>query len=134
MATKKHPGGRPSDFTQEIADEICSQIAEGKSLREITDQESMPSLRAVMNWLRGNDEFVQQYARAKEVQADTYEDMMINTARTEADVQRARLIVDTMKWTASKLKPKKYGDKVDLTSDGEKIQPILVKFIGENDK
>ena len=43
---------------------------------------------------------------------------MLTVARTEEDVQRARLIVDTMKWTASKLKPVKYGDRIDHKHTG----------------
>lgn len=49
-------------------------------------------------------------------------------------MQRSRLRVDTRKFLMAKMKPKKYGDKVDLTSGGEKIQPLLVKFVGDDDK
>ena len=81
----------------------------------------MPAMSTVFKWLRDVEGFSEQYARAKEEQAETYEDMMLETAKTEPDVARARLIVDTMKWTASKLKPKKYGDKVtqDVNHSGD---------------
>lgn len=116
--------GRQSSYTQAVADEICERIALGESLRKISADERMPSLRTIMNWRATNESFMQQYAHAKEDQAETYEEMMLETAKQEKDVARARLIVDTMKWTASKLKPKKYGDKVDMTSDGKQIQVI----------
>lgn len=81
----------------------------------------MPNRLTVIRWCREHEWFRNMYARAKKEQADAYEDAMIRTARTEKDVQRARLIVDTMKWTASKLKPRVYGDKIDLTTDGKEL-------------
>lgn len=115
--------GRKSDYTKELVLKICERISLGESLRAITKDEDMPSMATVFRWLTEEDKtyFQEQYARAKERQADAYEEMMLETARTEKDVARARLIVDTMKWTASKLKPKKYGDKIDVTSDGERL-------------
>ena len=60
------------------------------------------------------------YARAREAQADYMADIMLAEARCggEEDVQRARLIVDTMKWTAAKLRPRVYGDKLDIKHTG----------------
>jgi hypothetical protein len=97
----------------------------------------MPCLRTVFNWLRVHESFVQQYARAKEESADALSDEMLEIAddgrndwmkrNAEDDagwvangenVQRSRVRIDTRKWLASKLKPKKYGDKVDLTHAG----------------
>lgn len=122
--TKKHVG-RPTDYTKDLADNICERLSLGESMREIARDESMPAMSTLFKWRREIAEFSEQYERAKAEQADAFEDMMLETARTEKDVQRARLIVDTMKWTASKLKPKKYGDKVDVTSNGESV----VQFI-----
>ena len=41
-------------------------------------------------------------------------------------INRHRLKIDALKWAASKSAPKKYGDKVDVTSDGEKVQSVDV--------
>jgi hypothetical protein len=121
------PAGRPSEYTQEVADAICAELAEGKSLRSVCKAESMPCIRTVFTWMRTYPEFLQQYARAKEESADALTDEMLDiaddTARDFAEgengpvfnsehVQRSRLRVDTRKWIASKLKPKKYGDKI----------------------
>lgn len=122
----KHAGGRPSKYTEELATELCDRIALGESMYEICADEHMPDRLTVLRWCREKEGFRNQYVRAKEEQADSYEDKMLHTARTESDVNRARLIVDTMKWTASKLKPKKYGDKVDVTSDGEKLEGLVI--------
>lgn len=112
---------RPTKYSQELIDNICSQIAEGKSLRTICDDDSMPTRETVRVWLRDNDVFSAQYARARDEQADYYADEIIEIADTEKDPQKARVRVDSRKWVASKLKPKRYGDKLDLdaTVDGK---------------
>lgn len=125
--------GRPTDYTEELANEICRRIADGESLKKITDEQGMPSRTSVHAWLIARPDFLDKYEASREMQADVYADEMDEIAHdTKLDVQRARLIIDTRKWTASKLKPKKYGEKIDMTSGGEKVTPILVKFVGED--
>lgn len=107
--------GRPSDYTDEVALEICAQIAEGKSLRSICKAEGLPSLRTVMRWLNEREAFQQQYARAREDQADSLADELIDIAdRDDLDPNDKRVRLDARKWAASKLKPKKYGDRLEL--------------------
>lgn len=118
--------GRPTLYNEELADEICRRIMDGESLKHITSGDDMPSRSSVHLWLATNSLFSDKYARAKEDQADTLTDDMEDIARDiKIDVKRARLIIDTRKWAASKLKPKKYGDKIDMTSDGEKLGVTL---------
>lgn len=134
--------GRPCDFTQDIADEICSRLAKGESLRSITGADRddfMPSETTVRRWLAGEDDwneaFRRQYARAREDQADFKFDEAwdIASAATPENVAVARLQVDVVKWQAGKLAPKKYGDKVALTGGGEGDAPfrteLSVKFV-----
>ena len=88
----------------------------------------MPNRSSVHKWLAENKDFSDQYARAKDNQADTLADELIYIADNAEDVQKARLQVDTRKWVASKLKPKKYGDKLDMTSGGDKIETNTIVF------
>jgi len=141
---------RPSIYSQELAIEICQQIAEGKSLRKICEAEEMPNASTVHAWVLTNEEFSKHYARAREMQAEHYLDEIIEIAddglndtyqgedgieRTNGDViQRSRLRVDTRKWVMSKLAPKKYSDKMQLSGPGEgpietitQIQRTIVK-------
>lgn len=116
--------GRPTKYNLQLGKKICSKIANGKSLRRICKEEEMPSIETVRRWLIDEDkpEFHAQYARAREEQADHYADAMDDIAHDSTiDTQRARLIIDTRKWVSSKLKPKKYGDKLDVTTGNEKI-------------
>jgi hypothetical protein len=102
--------GRPSKYSKATADRICSQIAEGHSLRSIAGVDpNVPNRATVYRWLKRNRGFRDQYAQAQEQRADAYVDMAFEVACAEPDVQRARLIVDTLKWMAGKLSPKKYG-------------------------
>ncbi len=141
--------GRPSTFTKEKADEICSRLADGRSLRSICrDDDDMPSIGTVMRWLADSETFQQQYARAREEQADTLADEIVSIADEREGraivageevavvfdstaVARNRLRVDTRKWVASKLKPKKYGERVALAGDDE--TPLVVKVIKLSD-
>lgn len=116
-------------FSQDIADKICLEIATGSSLRKICKQEGMPCMATVFNWLadENNKSFLEQYTRAREAQADCYADQMFDIAtECEADpakINKARLEIDTIKWVASKLKPKKYGDKI--THSGDEDAPMV---------
>lgn len=121
---------RALEFTQEVADIICERIADGQSLRSICTDEEMPSTSTVCKWLGRLPDFAEQYARAREAQADTLFDEILTIAddgsndtylddegnqRTEQDViARSRLRVDARKWMAGKLRPKKYGEKLDI--------------------
>lgn len=132
--------GRHSEFTQEIADVICERIADGESLRGICKDEDMPNKATVFKWLAARKEFSDQYARARESQAETMADEILAIAddglndtyldddgneRTNHDViARSRLRVDARKWLASKLAPKKYGDKVTQEHTGADGGPL----------
>lgn len=115
-----HAGGRPTIYTVALGELICDRISDGESLKKITDEEGMPDRKSVHTWLIKDEEFLHKYEAARDLQADVYADEMDDIAHdAKLDVQRARLIIDTRKWTAAKLKPKKYGDKLDIKSEGE---------------
>ena len=106
--------GRPSTFSQDVADAICQEIMAGKSLREICTREDMPATSTVYEWLSRDAEFADHYAHAREIQADVLADEIIHIADTEPDAQKARNRIDARKWLSSKLRPKKFGDRVEL--------------------
>jgi hypothetical protein len=120
---------RHSSYNTRIADDICERLANGESLRRICLTPDYPRQATVFRWLAAQEEFREQYARAREAQADTLADEIIDIADgkrsayegTEADVQRDKLSVDARKWVAAKLKARVYGDKIDLTSGGDKL-------------
>lgn len=138
--------GRPSAFTQETADNICERLADGESLRLICASEDMPSRSMVFRWLAQIDSFRDQYARAREAQADVLADEILeiaddttrDTIATEKNgvqpnsewITRSRLRVDARKWLASKMAPKKYGDKLDIEANVTgKVETITRRII-----
>lgn len=128
--------GRPSSYSPELAERICAEIATtSKSLRTICQSDDMPCVQTILNWLNNNPSFLAQYTRAKEEQADHLVEEMIEIADdgtndfmtiTKGDesyevenkewTSRSKLRVEARKWIASKLKPKKYGEKFDVTT------------------
>ncbi len=149
---EKNKGGRPSKYSKELALYICKEIASGKSLVKILQQEGMPNYQTVLGWLCRDDEpykgFSGMYARAREDQADFLADEILEIAddssrdtvkdedgnyRMDTEwVQRSRLRVDSRKWIASKLKPRKYGEKLDLEHSGNASKPIIIIDAGKN--
>jgi hypothetical protein len=120
-------------FSQELFDEICVRIAEGESLRKICKDDKMPNLTSVWKWLNNNEELSKQYARAREEQAETFVDEILDIADNNKDdtfidedgkliinqevIARSRLRVDSRKWIASKLKPKRFGDYTKIQAE-----------------
>lgn len=129
---------RPSDYTEEIALDICVRLANGESLSRICDKESSPHVSTIYRWLNSKPEFRDMYARAREDQADTLADeiIAISDEQREAvtrdgtiydpEVNRDRLRIDTRKWVAAKLKPRKYGDKLELAGNPDSPMRIVI--------
>ncbi len=133
--------GRPTTYTNEIGNSICAIIASSsKSMKTICEELNI-SIGTVLEWLSSNKEFSELYAKAKEQQADYLAEEILDIADngrndfmvTKFGVQenkevtnRSRLRVDTRKWIASKLKPKKYADRIDHTNAGEKFEATQV--------
>jgi hypothetical protein len=139
--------GRPSKYTEELALEICKRISAGESVKKICKDESMPSPETIYTWLLEPDKkiFSDQYARARATQAEIMFDEILEISddstndwetrqfgKEKVKVEnreatgRSRLRVDTRKWYLSKVLPKKFGEKLDLTSGGDKLPtPIL---------
>lgn len=132
--------GRPSSYTKEKAAEICARLVNGESLRSICRDDNMPDVKTVYLWMAQNETFLQQYTKAKEDQADTLQEDILDIADTEpmqvvddkgvaridsAHVNWMRLRIDSRKWIASKLKPKKYGDRQIVAGDAE--NPLEMK-------
>ena len=127
-----------STFSQDIADAICERIISGDSLRHICDDDSMPSASTVFKWLRDIEAFSQQYARAKTAQAEVMAEELLDIAEDGRNdwievenkrgggthielnreaIERSRMRIDVRKWLMSKMMPKKYGDKLELSGD-----------------
>jgi hypothetical protein len=132
---KGKPKGRPPEYSAEIGAEICTRIAEGESLRQICKAPGMPAKTTVFRWLADERRitFRDQYARAREAQMETLAEEILEiadgTVADNAAVALARVRIDSRKWLMSKLAPKKYGDKLDLSVDGGPIKTMNVSEV-----
>lgn len=140
------PAGRPTDYSDEMVAAIVERISNGESLRSICSADEMPNKATVFKWLALHKEFNDQYARAREIQADLLFDEMVDISDSqEGDVfvkedgttlvnhdviARAKLRIDTRKWVAGKLRPKVYGDKVVNEHTGLGGAPIRLEHSG----
>ena len=140
---------RPSDYSAEIAALICERLGLGESLREVCRDEEMPDKSTVMRWLARYSEFRDQYACAREAQADYYAEEIIEISddatndwmeRNRSDGQteevenkevlaRSRLRVDTRKWLMARMAPKKYGDRITQEHTGNDGGPLVVTWL-----
>lgn len=117
--------GRPSIYTQQLADDICKALAEGKSLRSICREEGMPTEATVRMWAADDREgFYSQYTRARDIGLDCVAEEVFEIADDGSDHQRDRLRFDARRWYLSKLAPKRYGDKITQEHTGADGGPI----------
>ena len=126
----QHKRGRPSHYSAEIADMICNRLAGGESLRAICADAGMPNRATVSRWLARYEEFRDQYAFAREWQAECLVDKILEIARDSSgdyvekrlpdgkvvrvvdheNIARSRLRINALKWIAARMAPRKYGN------------------------
>lgn len=125
---------RPSDYNNEIVNKVCEQMSLGNSLKRICEADDMPSISTVFSWLHSHKEFLDKYEQAIQERTESQHEMLldlgdeaINLAQnvdfkaSNAVVSAVKLKADNMKWVMARMKPKKYGDKVDYTTNGKDI-------------
>ena len=119
-------------YAPEIVDRICSEIANGKSLRTICNMDGMPDKRKVFEWVSKYPDFKAKYDVAIRERAHAYVEEMMDIADNGTNdwmenndpdnpgwkfngehVQRSKVRLEARKWVACKLLPKIYGEKVE---------------------
>jgi len=126
---------------------ICDELEKGYSLRSILKREDMPSSRTFFKWIDEDVDKVKQYERSLELRSEMLFDEIIEIADKQGEdvgqdengnkvvnhniVQRNRLQIDARKWALSKMFPKKFGEKTDITTNGKEIvsvEPVIFKL------
>ena len=145
-------GGRPTDYTQEVGQEICERLACGEALAAIAreknpngpdaEDKSKSYQRKVQRWLREIPEFQLQYAQARKEQAESDADAVSDIAQKVlkglVDPNAARVAIDALKWSAGKRDSTKYGDRLGLDHSGsiqtltdDRLNARLAELLGK---
>ncbi len=120
-----------SEFKVIILERMCA----GESLRSICRTQGFPAPSTVLLWVSKDREFAEQYAQARELQAEALFDELEDVARealnaeNAVEVQARRLLVDVHKWRLSKIIPNRFGDKGETTIQGPNGGPVQVTKI-----
>jgi hypothetical protein len=147
--------GRPSSYTQEIADEICERLSKGEPLAQICRDDHMPGLTTVYDWQKAHEEFSESFACARvagfdQIAMDTLmiadtpqmgeivvekpimvdgkplEGVTTKEVRQEDMLGHRKLQVETRLKLLAKWDPKRYGDLLKLSgADGEGPVPVV---------
>lgn len=120
--------GRPSTFTDEIFETICTRLENGEVLRAICSNDEMPDRSTVLRWIAADDGKRRRYDAARQACVEFWSDEIIQIAtdgsrdtvtdekgRAKCDhewVARSRLRIDTIKFLMTKINPLKWGDKL----------------------
>ena len=150
----KNKVGRPVLYTKALGLLVCERMANGETLTEIAKDPGIPSYSTVMGWLWRDtsyrEEFLERYDEARQQQAEYYVDQNLTIADESREdyqikynkngdpyistnmenIQRSRLRIDTRKWFAEKMRPKKYGKTLAVTGeDGKPLIPVPTTIV-----
>lgn len=123
------PAGRPSAYTKEIGDAICTELKLGHSLNLICTYEDMPSKETVLTWLGVYPEFLDQYTQARLIQADGMIDEAYDVVRTEENPNMINAKVNALLAIQARLSPKKYGTQRLGIGQDQDAGPLEIKVI-----
>lgn len=106
-------------YSFEVAERILLAIAEGKTLKEITEDPELPARNTVYRWLTQYPKFFDAYERAKEVSAQSLEDEALIIARnlagpndyTGTKVTALNYAMQQLRWSAARRDPQRYGNR-----------------------
>lgn len=125
---------------------IIKDIEEnGMAIRNAIKGYGMPDITTFYKWIKEDEDKAKRYARACETRAESIFEEILEIADKQGEdiagedqfgnpiinhnvIQRNRLQIDARKWVLAKMNPKKYGDKVDVTTQGEKISIPIISF------
>ena len=133
---EKRPVGRPSSYTDDIAERICERLAQGEPLARICDDDDMPAFRTVFRWEAEKPDFRQLSARAREIGTHHLADDCISIADGDGDPADKRIRIDTRLRLIGKWNAKNYGDKAThehTGANGGPIQTVDLSKVSDDD-
>lgn len=134
---------------EKLFKKVIKELQKGRSLRKILKDDQTPSRTALYSWLDEDAEYAERFARAMEIGDEVLEEQKLEIAETRLvetveeigrtgktpftkiitrdNVQRSKLMIETIDKILARRNPRKYGNKLDLTSAGEALAvPAIV--------
>lgn len=119
-------------YTPELIELICERLSKGEPLAQICRDKGMPEDRTIRRWSEERDDVKSAIAQAREAGEEFLlaECLEISDSPTErtpfgsfdgGHIQEKKLRIETRLKLLAKWNPKKWGDKVDLTSNGNSL-------------
>lgn len=123
------PAGRPTIKTPELIAELLGRVANGESVKDVTDDAHMPHEGTVYAWAKEDQEFSESLKRAHEQEAHC----IVNSSAAleqkvlsgEIGYNEFRVVAQSRQWRASKFNRAAYGDHTTIGGDGN--APLMVK-------
>lgn len=128
---------RPSEYDFKLCEEICDEIANGKNIIKVLEsKKEFPSWPTFRRWKNENEELRTLYVNSQQDKGIALENEIDDTMKLVKegiiDASTANVLIQTLKWKMAKFYPKMFGDKVDVTSDGEKISQVTIFQLPDN--
>lgn len=127
---------RAAHYTARVANDICTQIALGKTLKQALEIVGWlaPTMTTVWRWLDEHQDFREKYERARQMQADVHADDMLEMASQVLDVKglgtvpsRYKVAADILKWQAEIRNRERYGAKNTDSGKDKHLDPAKIK-------
>ncbi|MBP2564522.1 hypothetical protein CFBP5875_04625 [Agrobacterium pusense] len=85
VTTLERGRGRPTDYSDELADAICERIITGLSVRKIGDMDDMPCEDTIYTWLSKYEYFSEKYEKACQHRTTKFMEECVDLADTLPD-------------------------------------------------
>ncbi|MEO8455259.1 MAG: hypothetical protein ABI454_08865 [Sphingomicrobium sp.] len=108
---------RPSDYTPDLAEVICSRLENGESLKSICEDAAMPHKRSVLRWVKSHEDFAEEYHLARWAAAEVFDDearQLISGIKDRETAIAARAKFEILRWRAGVHAPRVYGERLDV--------------------
>lgn len=125
---------RPSEYDFELCKTICDEVANGENIISVLAESTYPSWSTFRRWKNENEELRTLYVNSQQDKGIALEseidDIMRSLKGGEMEASIGNVLIQTLKWKMAKFYPKVFGDKVDVTSGGDKISVPTAINIG----
>ena len=125
---------RPSEYDFELCKTICDELANGDNIKSILTESIYPDWSTFRRWKNENEELRTLYVNSQQDKGIALEseidDVMKSLKAGEMEASIGNVLIQTLKWKMAKFYPKVFGDKVDVTSGGDKIPQATAINIG----